>query len=162
MLRKIIVLTAIFVVTALPLQALEQETGFIVKCEPVELSDVTRVIKNVIYDALAANPDMKSKSIQTSLKIIDKNQTIKTLSELTSGEGIDFDSDTLALSIGGMAMGHQCYATALVTIDIVAQRRSTGEIISNSITTEIRFPGAYSTKNRVKVYVEPSNYLRDN
>lgn len=140
-----------FVGFAQAAHALESETGYKVKCEPVEVSDVTRVIRNIIWDAIEADPAIDHKYMDSDITVIDKHPTQLTLSELNQGQGLTFDTSNLTISLGGIAEGHQCYATAEVRLFVSVVRLSDGAILSNEITTHIEIPGAWATKKRVTI-----------
>jgi hypothetical protein len=130
--------------------AVAQETGYQLSCEPTEAEDVGRVIRNQIYDALRTDKTIKERVINVSVEPLDRAKGAKGLTQLLDGLGFSFDPETLAVSIGGNAFGHQCYTPAEARI-YVKVRRKNGTVTENSVKTVIQVPGAWATKSRIVI-----------
>lgn len=50
-----------------------QETGFAVKCEPTEISDIARVIRNKIHNELLSDQTIAQRTITVKVRPRDKD-----------------------------------------------------------------------------------------
>ena len=130
--------------------AIGQEHGFEVKCEPTELSDIARVIRYKIYKDLEPDKTIKERIIEAKVITRDKNQTVKSNAQLLAGTGFFFDPQTLEIAIGGASEGHACFATADVRIHVKIKRKD-GTQMENTVVSTLLIPGAVATKAKVIV-----------
>ena len=85
MVRFVIALATISTALLQPLAAAADQSGFVVACEPTEQSDVGRVIRQKIYDALEATKLYKKISLKSKVVVLDKLYSTKSTNELQRG-----------------------------------------------------------------------------
>ena len=134
-------------------QAFAHDRQFVYEtvCQPVEMSDIARVIRGHIWLSLREHKSVTgSKVIYVGIRKADTEKTWVSENNLLRGLNFSFNPADLSISIGGRAEGHACYANATLLFDVQVYRKN-GDFHSNQLQVPVRIPGSLATKAK---YIE--------